>query len=85
MINISHQKKGKKTDLPNSTRPNQETNSRSVTAGRTYSGYEIIKIAIEEEKEGFNFYKKMMGKSLSSEVKEVFHHLLHEEEKHLVF
>ena len=81
----SSKKKGKKTVLPDSAKTKQETKSKSITADRTYSGFEIIKIAIEEEKDGFNFYEKMMGKSLSPGVKEVFHSLQHEEEKHLAF
>ncbi len=63
----------------------QETNSFNLNASRTYSGFEIIKIAIEEEKDGYKFYEKMMEKSLSPGVKKVFLRLKHEEEKHLVF
>lgn len=49
-----------------------------------YSGEEIIQIAIGEEKDAIDFYRVAMDNSVSSEVKDVFHFLLHEEEIHLM-
>ena len=48
-----------------------------------YSGGEIIKIAIGEEIDAIAFYKAAMEMDQPSHVKDVFHFLLHEEEKHL--
>ncbi|MBI5187308.1 MAG: ferritin family protein [Nitrospinae bacterium] len=49
-----------------------------------YSGEEIIQIAIGEEKDAIAFYRAAMDNSSSPGVKDLFHFLLHEEEKHLV-
>lgn len=48
-----------------------------------YSGDEIIQIAIGEEKDAIEFYKIALDNSESSDAKEIFHFLLHEEERHL--
>ncbi len=48
-----------------------------------YSGEEIIQIAIGEEEDAITFYKAAMEMEQPSHVKDVFHFLLHEEEKHL--
>ncbi len=49
-----------------------------------YSGEEVIQIAMGEEKDAIVFYKAAMDISPSSKAKDIFHFLLHEEEKHLI-
>ncbi|MEE9165724.1 MAG: FAD-dependent oxidoreductase [Nitrospinota bacterium] len=78
----SHQKKKKKVIQPEPLEKEEETRSRNVSTAQTYSGYEIIKIAMEGEKDGINFYRKMLENTSSPKAKEVFQYLCHEEEKH---
>lgn len=79
----SHQKK-KKVIKPETARPKTETELQKIPVAQSYSGYEIIKIAIEEEKDAIEFYKKMREKAFSPGAKEVFQRLFDEEEKHLI-
>lgn len=79
----SHPKKAKKAVQPTSDEPKKETGLRKIFTAQSFSGYEIIKIAMEEEKDGIEFYKSLLEKNFSPKVKDTFSHLLFEEEKHL--
>ncbi len=78
----SHKKKEKKVSVPEPAGQKEKTIPTKASTGETYSGYEIIKIAMEDEKDGINFYRKMLENSSSPKAKEVFRYLCHEEEKH---
>lgn len=80
----SHQKKTKKVAQSATEEPKKETGLRKIFTADSFSGYEIIKIAMEEEKDGIEFYKTLLEKNFSPEVKEIFSRLLNEEEKHWV-
>lgn len=78
----SHQKK-KKVLKTEPVKSKEKNNLQEISNIKSFSAYEIMKIALEEEKDGIEFYKKMVEKAFTPKAKELFHLLLHEEEKHL--
>ncbi len=51
--------------------------------GGIFSGSEIVEMAVQIEKNGRDFYKRVAGLSKDSSVKKIFEHLAGQEERHI--
>ena len=49
----------------------------------SFSGKEVVEIAVEIEKNGFDFYAELIRKALTPEATQIFTYLAGEEEKHI--
>ncbi len=77
--------KVKQTTQAKPSEPKKETGFPKLSTAQSFSGSEIIKIAMEDEKDAIEFYKDLLNKDFSPEAKDVFSCLLKEEEKHLLY